>query len=71
MSQTPDRPDQPKESVASPGRRRALARLGIAAGIAYSAPTVLRLDRQAHAAPTPCPSPYWPGPRPATCPKKR
>ncbi len=24
----------------------------------------------AHAAATPYPSPYWPGPRPGTCPKK-
>ena len=58
------------EQVASPSRRRALARLGLAAGAAYATPTLVRLDRQAHAAGTPCPSPYWPGPRPASCPKK-
>lgn len=62
---------EPTEKVASPSRRRALAKLGLAAGAAYATPTLLRLDRQAHAAPTPCPSPYWPGPRPASCPKKR
>jgi hypothetical protein len=31
------------------GRREALSRLGLAATIAYAAPTVLRLDRQANA----------------------
>lgn len=37
-------------------RREALARLGLAAGIAYSAPTVVHLDRSANAQilPTPC-----------------
>ena len=30
-------------------RRVALARLGIAAGVAYAAPTVLRIDRSARA----------------------
>ena len=64
------RPNETAERVASPSRRRALTRLGLAAGVAYATPTVLRLDRQAHAAPTPCPSPYAPGPRPASCPKK-
>ncbi len=43
-----DRPDL--------ARRRALARLGLGAGIAYVAPTVVHLDRSANAAvsPTPC-----------------
>ena len=38
-------------------RRAALARLGLGAAIAYSAPTVLHLDRSANAGirPTPCP----------------
>ncbi len=38
-------------------RRAALARLGLGAAIAYSAPTVLHLDRSANATirPTPCP----------------
>jgi len=37
-------------------RRKALAKLGIAAAIAYTAPTVLHLDRSANAfiLPTPC-----------------
>lgn len=51
-------------------RRRALARLGLAAGAAYAAPTVLHLDRRAFAASTPCPPPGWTGPRPASCPKR-
>lgn len=40
-------------------RRKALARLGLAAGIAYTAPTIVRLDRSANAKalPTPCPPP--------------
>ncbi|WP_178133635.1 hypothetical protein [Vineibacter terrae] len=36
-------------------RRRALARLGLAAGVAYAAPTVTNLDRRAYAQATPCP----------------
>jgi len=59
------------DQIASPSRRRALARLGLAAGAAYATPTLLRLDRQAHAAATPCPSPYTTTPRPASCPKLR
>jgi hypothetical protein len=65
-----DATEDAKGQIASPSRRRALARLGLAVGAAYATPTLLRLDRQAHAAGTPCPSPYWPGPRPASCPKK-
>jgi hypothetical protein len=40
-------------------RRRALARLGLAAGVAYAAPTIVRLDRSANAKvlPSPCPPP--------------
>lgn len=40
-------------------RRKALARLGLAAGVAYAAPVVLHLDREAKAmmAATPCPPP--------------
>ncbi len=40
-------------------RRKALARLGLAAGIAYTAPTIVHLDRSANAKslPTPCPPP--------------
>lgn len=40
-------------------RRKALARLGLAAGVAYAAPTIVHLDRSANAKtlPSPCPSP--------------
>jgi hypothetical protein len=36
-------------------RRHALAKLGLAAGAAYAAPTITTLDRRAYAAPTNCP----------------
>ncbi|MBT5569625.1 MAG: hypothetical protein HOJ90_00240 [Alphaproteobacteria bacterium] len=54
--------NQPIEvNSTSPGvsRRKALARLGLAAGVAYAAPTIVRLDRSANAKvlPTPCPPP--------------
>lgn len=49
------------ESSASPSRaplsrRAALARLGLTAAVAYSAPSVMHLDRSANAqvAPSPC-----------------
>ena len=56
---------QPRETKpdattpADPGRRTALAKLGLAVGAAYAAPVVLKLDRAANAAilPTPCPPP--------------
>lgn len=52
-------------------RRRALAKLGLAAGVAYSTPTLLQLDRRALAAATPCPPPGQKGVgRPPTCPTK-
>ncbi len=40
-------------------RRKALVRLGLAAGVAYAAPTIVHLDRSANAKnlPTPCPPP--------------
>lgn len=53
--------NQPTENSRTPtmSRRKALARLGLAAGVAYVAPTVVRLDRSANAKvlPTPCPPP--------------
>jgi hypothetical protein len=54
---TPDA--MPDEADATISRRRALARLGIAAGVAYTAPTIVRLDRSANAKvlPSPCPPP--------------
>ncbi len=55
----------------SVSRRRALAKLGLAAGVAYSTPTLLQLDRRALAASTPCPPPGMKGVfRPPTCPNK-
>ncbi len=40
-------------------RRKALALLGLAAGVAYAAPTIVHLDRSANAKvlPSPCPPP--------------
>ena len=40
-------------------RRRALKRLGLAVGVAYAAPAILHLDREAKAmmVSTPCPAP--------------
>jgi hypothetical protein len=52
-------------------RRRALAKLGLAAGVAYSTPTLLQLDRHALAAATPCPPPGQKGVfRPPSCHNK-
>jgi len=50
-------------------RRRALARLGIAVGVAYTAPTIVRLDRSANAKalPAPCPPPGGGGKKPPGC----
>lgn len=53
-------------------RRRALARLGLAAAVAYSVPTLVRIDRSARAIvlPTPCDDPpnFPPGSPPPFCP---
>lgn len=48
--------EEPRGAPAPLSRRKALARLGIAAAVAYTAPTVLHLDRSANAfiLPTPC-----------------
>lgn len=43
-------------------RRSALAKLGLAAGAAYAAPTLTTLDRRAYAAPTNCPPGQTKGP---------
>ena len=60
----------PREDTAV-SRRRALAKLGLAAGVAYSTPTLLQLDRRALAASTPCPPPGQKGVfRPPSCPNK-
>ncbi|MFO1190242.1 MAG: hypothetical protein U1E97_11850 [Alphaproteobacteria bacterium] len=51
-------------------RRDALAKLGLAAGIAYTAPTVVHLDRSANAQilPTPCRPGKGKGGRPCITP---
>lgn len=43
------------DSDVTPDRRKALAKLGLAAGVAYVAPLVVRLDRSANAGVTPTP----------------
>ncbi len=47
------------ESSPALNRRKALARLGLAAGVAYAAPTIVRLVRSANAKvlPSPCAPP--------------
>ncbi len=59
MSDTPIPNDVESADTRAISRRRALARLGIAAGVAYAAPTIVRLDRSANAKvlPSPCPPP--------------
>jgi hypothetical protein len=69
---------EPTETAAPPrredtavSRRRALAKLGLAAGAVYSTPTLLQLDRKALAASTPCPPAVMTGVwRPPSCPHK-
>lgn len=59
------------ENPVDPGRRAALAKLGLAVGVAYATPMILKLDRAANAAilPTPCPPPDGNcGNNPASCP---
>lgn len=48
-------------------RRAALARLGLGVAVAYSAPTVLHLDRTANAVVVPTPCPTGKGPKPPWC----
>jgi len=48
------------ESSPALNRRKALARLGLAAGVAYAAPTIVRLDRSANAKAKVLPSPCAP-----------
>lgn len=43
-------------SKMDPRRREALAKLGLAATVAYTAPTILRLDRSANAQVLPSPA---------------
>lgn len=61
MSEQPT--TDPVPEAAGLSRRRALARLGFAAAVAYSAPTIVRLDRTANAKvrPSPCPPPHAKG----------
>jgi hypothetical protein len=42
-------PDAKRPEIVSAERRAALAKLGLGIGVAYLAPTVLRIDRSAHA----------------------
>lgn len=55
--------NKPQTTKTALSRRSALARLGIAATVAYSAPTIVRLDRSANAKvlPSPCPPPHSKG----------
>ena len=50
-------PTGARGEVADAGRRAALARLGIAATVAYAAPVILRIDRSWAVVPTPPPPP--------------
>lgn len=66
-----DRNSDKDEQAPSVSRRRALAKLGLAAGVAYVAPSVLRINRNVHAFTflTPCPPPdNNPGNNPPSCP---
>jgi hypothetical protein len=52
----------------TPSRRQALARLGLAGAVAYSAPTILHLDRSAKATILPsCENPPGGGPPDPSC----
>lgn len=46
--------DRNSENPARLGRRAALAKLGLGVAVAYTAPTVLHLDRAAHAVKPSC-----------------
>ena len=66
-------PIEPSSNApASASRRRALARLGLATAVAYSVPTLVRIDRSARAIvlPSPCDDPpnFPPGSPPPFCP---
>ena len=62
-------PESPEEGAGRSAmtRRRALARLGLASGVAYAAPTIVNLDRHAYAKVTPCPPKGYKGPKPPNC----
>jgi len=65
--------DPSSEAAGAPTtRRRALARLGLATAVAYSVPTLVRIDRSARAIilPTPCDDPpnFPPNSPPPFCP---
>lgn len=57
MNEQPTNESTPVADATALSRRRALARLGLAAAAAYAAPTIIRLDRTANAkvSPSPCP----------------
>jgi hypothetical protein len=61
----------PEKAESGVSRRRALAKLGIVTLVAYAAPSVLKINRNAHAvmASTPCPPADGnPNNNPPTCP---
>jgi hypothetical protein len=49
MDKSQDTQVEVDETKVDPKRRAALAKLGLAVGTAYLAPTVFRIDRSAHA----------------------
>lgn len=69
MTDQPSKTQEPADPTLTT-RRKALARLGLAAGAVYIAPTILKLDTKAYAQLpifTSCPPAGTPG-RPSTCP---
>ena len=64
----------PQEADIAPARRRALARLGLTAAVAYATPTILKINRSARGQipfpSVPCedPPPFPPG-SPPDCPE--
>jgi len=62
---------RPEAPAATGGidRRAALARLGLGVAVAYTAPTVLHLDRTANAVVVPTPCPTGKGTPPPWCKK--
>ena len=64
-----DQPTVQNAETTGMSRRKALARLGLAAGVAYAAPTIVRLDREANAKvlPTACPPPGSGGKKSKKC----
>jgi|TARA_R110002072_G_scaffold19100_8_gene71108 hypothetical protein len=70
LNQTGRSESRPVREDAQDSRRKALAKLGLTALVAYSVPTLVRIDRSANAQvlPSPCPPPGSGLPRPNYCP---